>query len=136
PDPQPDGHRHERGRQQRDEGVAQVRGRLRQDAPAAAPAGGVGEPLPRQQHLVHVELPGRSHGVTSRDSSAITASSRRASTTQASTPTTIGPMALRLKPSVNSEPSWLTPTSAAMETIETLLTAATRRPAATTGTAS
>ena len=45
-------------------------------------------------------------------------------------------MALRLNPSVNSIPSWLTPMRAAMETIETLLTAATRRPAVMTGTAS
>ncbi len=41
-----------------------------------------------------------------------------------------------MKPSVNSDPSWGTPIRAATLTMLTLLTAATRRPAAMTGIAS
>ncbi len=59
-----------------------------------------------------------------------------ASTMQARIPTAIGSRKLRANPSVNSEPSCGMPSSAATETIDTLLTAATRRPAAITGTAS
>ena len=66
----------------------------------------------------------------------MTRSKRKASRTHATIPTTIGSMKPVEKPSVNRVPSWGIPMRAATLTMDTLLTAATRRPLAMTGTAS
>ncbi len=62
-------------------------------------------------------------------------SNTTASTTHSTTPVTSGAKSRSWKPWVNSEPSCGMPSSAAMVTMLTLDTTATRSPAAMTGTA-
>src|SRR5699024_9018548 len=116
-----------RGRgQERDQRQPQVLACLGDDAAGAGPVGRVQQPLPdRGDHA----RTARNQGVSSRVTARMSRSNTRASSTQPSTPITIGPIAEREKPSVNSSPSWETPMRAATETIEMLLTAATRSPA-------
>src|SRR5699024_12687560 len=136
PDPQPGGDRDERGEHDHEQRVPDVLDQPGEDAGAAGPFLAAEQPL--QDVADHVPPPccTRRHGVSVCSASRMSTSKAIARRIEARTPANSSPAMSRLKPSTSRSPSWLTPMSEAIEIMLTLLTAATRRPAAITGTAS